>query len=103
MVSAHINAFIAAMSLAVLACASRLPQTASPLPVAVTSQDVTTDTALVPELENQWGDALHKRDMVALDRILASDHSVITKDGSVLTRAQEMANYQSGGSSGELF
>ena len=43
-----------------------------------------------------------KRDIVALDRILGDDHSVITKDGSILTKAQEMANYKSEESSNEL-
>ena len=42
-------------------------------------------------------------DLVALDRILGDDHTVITKDGSVLTKAQEMANYKSETSSNELF
>jgi ketosteroid isomerase-like protein len=54
------------------------------------------------EIEREWGDAMTKRDIVALDRILGDDHSVITKDGSVLTKAQEMANYKSEASSNEL-
>ena len=45
------------------------------------------------QLERDWGDALAKRDLVALDRILGDDHSVITKDGSVLTKAQELAKH----------
>ncbi len=55
------------------------------------------------KIEQEWGDAMTKHDMVALDRILGDDHSVITKDGSVLTKAQEMANYKSEASSNELF
>jgi hypothetical protein len=37
-------------------------------------------------LERDWGDALAKRDLVALDRILGDDQCVITKDGTVLTK-----------------
>jgi ketosteroid isomerase-like protein len=58
---------------------------------------------VIMQLEGEWGAALAKRDIAALDRILADDHSVITKDGSVLTKAQELANYGSGASSAELF
>ena len=57
----------------------------------------------IMQLERDWGDALTKHDIAALDRILADDHTVITKDGSVLTKQQELANYSSGESSGELF
>ena len=45
------------------------------------------------QLERDWGDALAKRDLAALDRILGDDHSVISKDGSVLTKAQELAKH----------
>ena len=60
------------------------------------------DEQALMEIEREWGDAMVKHDMVALDRILGDDHSVITKDGSVLTKAQEMANYKSEASSNEL-
>lgn len=60
------------------------------------------DEQALMEIEREWGDAMTKRDIVALDRILGDDHSVITKDGSVLTKAQELANYKSGESSNEL-
>ena len=53
------------------------------------------------QLERDWGDALAKRDLVALDRILGDDHSVITKDGSVFTKAQELAKHSE--SADELF
>jgi ketosteroid isomerase-like protein len=53
------------------------------------------------QLERDWGDAVTKRDLVALDRILGDDHSVITKDGSMLTKAQELAKH--GESADELF
>ena len=53
------------------------------------------------QLERDWGDALAKRDLVALDRILGDDHSVISKDGSVLTKAQELAKHSE--SADELF
>ena len=55
----------------------------------------------IMQLERDWGDALAKRDLVALDHILGDDHSVITKDGSVLTKAQELAKH--GESTDELF
>jgi ketosteroid isomerase-like protein len=55
----------------------------------------------IMQLERDWGDALAKRDLVALDRILGDDHSVITKDGSVLTKAQELAKHSE--SADELF
>src|SRR5437773_9805274 len=55
----------------------------------------------IMQLERDWGDAVAKRDLVALDRILGDDHSVITKDGSVLTKAQELAKH--GESADELF
>jgi hypothetical protein len=53
------------------------------------------------QLERDWGDALAKRDLVTLDRILGDDHSVISKDGSVLTKAQELATHSE--SADELF
>jgi len=55
------------------------------------------------KVETEWGDAMTKRDIAALDRILGDDHSVITKDGSILTKAQEIENYKSEASSNELF
>jgi len=55
----------------------------------------------IMQLERDWGDALTKHDIAALDRILADDHTVITKDGSVLTKAQELAKH--GESADELF
>jgi ketosteroid isomerase-like protein len=53
-------------------------------------------------VEREWGDAMTNHDIVGLDRILGDDHSVISKDGSVHTKAQEMANYKSEESSSEL-
>ena len=58
--------------------------------------------ATILDLERQWGDALSKADLPALNRILADDHSVITKDGTVITKAQELAIYGSGESSNVL-
>jgi ketosteroid isomerase-like protein len=54
------------------------------------------------QLESDWGNAMTNHDMVALDRILGDDHSVISKDGSVHTKAEELANYGSAESSNEL-
>lgn len=46
---------------------------------------------------------MSKHDMVALDRILGDDHTVISKDGSIHTKTEELANYKSEASSNELF
>jgi len=66
---------------------------------ASTSQN---EEQVLLDVEREWGDAMTNHDMAALGRILGDDHSVITKDGSVLTKAQEMANYKSNESSNEL-
>jgi ketosteroid isomerase-like protein len=76
---------------------SRSTQSAAP-----TANPENDEQALM-RIEREWGDAMTKHDMVALDRILGDDHSVITKDGSILTKAQEIANYKSETSSNELF
>src|SRR5437016_8318555 len=88
---------------ALCACHRGAQNTISPSPPAgapgsEASEDVEKK---IMQLERDWGDAVAKRDLVALDRILGNDHSVITKDGSVLTKAQELAKH--GESADELF
>jgi len=68
---------------------------------ASTASPENVEQALM-KIEQEWGDAMTKHDMVALDRILGDDHTVISKDGSVHTKAEELANYKSDASSNEL-
>jgi ketosteroid isomerase-like protein len=75
-----------------------LPSPPAGAPGSEASEDVEKK---IMQLERDWGDALAKRDLAALGRILGDDHSVITKDGSVLTKAQELAKH--GQSADELF
>jgi ketosteroid isomerase-like protein len=75
-----------------------LPSPPPRAPGSEASEDVEKK---IMQLERDWGDALAKRDLAALGRILGDDHSVITKDGSVLTKAQELAKH--GQSADELF
>jgi ketosteroid isomerase-like protein len=96
--------FIIVVAIAVLCACQKTTQntisTSSPAgaPGNEASEDVEKK---IMQLERDWGDALAKRDLVALDRILGDDHSVITKDGSVLTKAQELAKHSE--SADELF
>ena len=69
---------------------------------ASTASPGENDEQALMKIEREWGDAMTKHDMVALDRILGDDHSVISKDGSVHTKAEELANYKSEESSNEL-
>jgi len=88
---------------ALCACDRGVQNTISPSsPAAAPSGEASEDVEKeIMQLERDWGDAVAKRDLVALDRILGDDHSVITKDGSVLTKAQELAKH--GESADELF
>ena len=85
------------------ACGRGAQSTISPSsPAAAPSGEASEDVEKkIVQLERDWGDALAKRDLAALDRILGDDHSVITKDGSVLTKAQELAKHSE--SADELF
>jgi ketosteroid isomerase-like protein len=77
------------------ACDRGAQNTISPSsPIGAPGNEASEDVEKkIVQLERDWGDALAKRDLVALDRILGDDHSVITKDGSVLTKAQELAKH----------
>ena len=85
---------------ALCACHRGAQNTISPSSPAAAPSGEDVEKKIV-QLERDWGDALAKRDLVALDRILGDDHSVITKDGSVLTNAQELAKHSE--SADELF
>jgi len=95
---------ISVLAIGVLcACDRGVQNTSSPSPpAAAPSGEASEDVEKkIMQLERDWGDALAKRDLAALDRILGDDHSVITKDGSVLTKAQELAKHSE--SADELF
>ena len=72
--------------------------------VAIIAQ--TTQTTFAPrggtveqeliKLENEWNEAWVNRNIVFFERIYADDFIVTTSDGSVLTRAQDIANVKSG-------
>jgi len=48
------------------------------------------------KLENEWNDAWVNRNIAFFERIYADDFMVTTSDGSVVTRAQDIANVKSG-------
>jgi len=48
------------------------------------------------KLENDWNNALVKRDVAALARIEADDHTYVDLEGTVVTKAEELANLKSG-------
>jgi len=48
------------------------------------------------KLENDWNDAQVKRDVAALGRILADDLTIIDPEGTIVTKAQALANLKSG-------
>jgi len=54
------------------------------------------------KLENDWNDAMVKRDLAALSRILADDWTFIDDEGTVVTKAQSLANFQVGCARGVL-
>ncbi len=48
------------------------------------------------KLENDWNDAMVKRDVAALSRILADDWTIIDPEGSIVTKTQFLADFKSG-------
>ena len=49
------------------------------------------------KLENDWNNALVKRDMAALNRVMADDWTFIDPDdGTIMTKAQALASIKSG-------
>lgn len=51
---------------------------------------------IIDELENQWRDALLKRDTAAMNALLAEDYTAITAYGTLQTRDEALANLRSG-------
>ena len=49
------------------------------------------------KLENDWNDALVKRDMATLNRVIADDWTfIVPADGTIMTKAQALASFKSG-------
>jgi ketosteroid isomerase-like protein len=61
----------------------------------ISTEWVSTEQELI-KLENEWAEALVKHDWAFLDRILADGYVVTDPEGSVSTKAQEMAFLKSG-------
>jgi ketosteroid isomerase-like protein len=62
---------------------------------AILAQTVIAEQELIM-LEQQWGDALVKADLVFLDHILGEDYMFTSPLGEVLTKAQMLAELKSG-------
>ena len=48
------------------------------------------------KLENDWNNALVKRDVAALGRIVADDWTIIDSDGIIVTKTEFLVNLKSG-------
>jgi ketosteroid isomerase-like protein len=48
------------------------------------------------KLENDWNSALVKRDVAALSRITADDWTMVNPEGTIVTKAQALAEMKSG-------
>jgi len=48
------------------------------------------------KLENEWNDAVVKRDAAALEKIEADDYTFIDAEGTLWTKAQDVATFKSG-------
>ena len=48
------------------------------------------------KLENDWNDAMVKRDMATLNRVIADDWTLIDFDGIIVTKTEYLANLKSG-------
>jgi ketosteroid isomerase-like protein len=48
------------------------------------------------KLENDWNNAMVKRDVAALSRILADDWTIIDPDGTITTKTEFLADFKSG-------
>ena len=55
-----------------------------------------SEEATIRQIEQEWGNALVKADIAALDRILAADYVFTDSDGQMQTKAQNLANFKSG-------
>lgn len=57
----------------------------------------------IETLNNQWVEALTRRDAAALERIMADNYMATNADGSVMTRAQILENMRGPAASGMAF
>ncbi len=84
---------------AILATVVLLFAVASPLlgqaKPAAPAQNASVEQELI-KLENDWNNALVKRDVAALSRIVADDWTTIDPDGTIMTKAQSLVNLKSG-------
>jgi ketosteroid isomerase-like protein len=48
------------------------------------------------KLENDWNDAMVKRDVAALSRIVADDWTITDPDGTIVAKTEFLANFKSG-------
>ena len=55
-----------------------------------------SEEATIRQIEQEWGNALVKADIAALDRILAADFEWTSSEGQVQTKAQSNADLRSG-------
>ena len=62
-----------------------------------------SDEATVTQIERDWVIALEKADTAAIDRLEAADYVVTDQDGQVHTKAQGIADLQSGAQKFETF
>ena len=63
---------------------------------AAPAQSMSVEQELI-KLENDWNNALVKRDMAALNRIMADDWTtIVAEDGTIMTKSQFLANLKSG-------
>jgi len=62
---------------------------------SVQTKNVSAEQELI-KLEDEWTNAMLKRDWSVLERILTDDFTDVTFEGSVLTKAQDIADLKSG-------
>jgi len=70
---------------------------------AQTPAQTGSDEATVTQIERDWANALVKADTAALDRIQAADYVFTDQDGQMHTKAQGIADFQSGAQKFESF
>jgi ketosteroid isomerase-like protein len=73
------------------------------LPLALSQAPSSTDTKTaeqeVKQMIEQYRNALTKKDTAALERIWADDYTFINASGTVVTKAERLANLKSGATS----
>ena len=61
------------------------------------------DEQIIKQLEQEWADALLKRDQAAIDRIVARDWMLTDPEGALITKGQADADLNSGALKFESF